>query len=887
MNNMDYNEIIQYLADEFSFNYLTVSFGEIQKDGNRIAGIDNEEEIMKKVFSNAFFKRVVDEKKGRGIERCRNVLIIGSGATFDSYNDIPLGNQTKDILIRHLDLESLLSNNENLKKKFLEEAERLYTVRRGKMPITDYPIYEDPTFDFENFLLLLTKFFPEKRIREEIQALFKFKYAPCFAYEIISHLFKHGFIDIIVNFNFDELLDQAIEEEMGIGNYHTIISDGQCKDLDEIMVDGRLKIPVYIKPHGTASHKSTLRFTKEHYFDLPQDIYDLLRELLSGKVISAKESGSISESNQEDCITKVNILSIGFNLDSIEFNHILEKHLPENSRIFAAVYGNIPTIFESDSEPLKSKCTTINERNIIDFSLLKATAGFNNESPYLSKLFYDLFDRVQNNFQGIYMPRGIMRHEVFDKIFYDSTKCRTYNPNDPDRYKKFEKNHKALIKAYNNSSYFKEKVIFEFAIALARGRNIVEIKELMNDRLGLAYELYRKHFEKEVPDGTPVSLFEIANIFKLKEYFSFSRNVHNLTSLSYKEIKNDQKLVQVLDIELREKAVTSNFGATILYRIFSSSKTPESFKIKFKNKDKSWNKEKIDTVKKLLNDINNSGYYLDINPRFYDRRLYIFDHFYKDQILHTNLSLTFRLNEVLESPEHWDYCFAVSDTGKFINKEIKWLADKVNHIYLIACMEAVKGSSYSKFVDIKQLRETHASSFKKIKDKLTVRLLPYNDHSHHMFIFLKKTPNQGLYELSKFPTIQIVNPETQQIENYICARSIYYYTRGFSKKINPMWVKGAFAYLRNKDTVSPRNFRPKLLVEDHKMLLETFYAYHKRAMTFEGTNGEKYEMLFPKDIKPRKELRSREFNVGELFAFMMNEIKASNIHHTTAPPPKS
>ena len=41
------------------------------------------------------------------------------------------------------------------------------------------------------------------------------RYYPGLAYEILAHLMKHGFIDAIINFNFDEVLDQAIEDELG------------------------------------------------------------------------------------------------------------------------------------------------------------------------------------------------------------------------------------------------------------------------------------------------------------------------------------------------------------------------------------------------------------------------------------------------------------------------------------------------------------------------------------------------------------------------------------------------------------------------------------------------------------------------------------------------
>ncbi|MBK7939692.1 MAG: hypothetical protein IPJ82_22550 [Lewinellaceae bacterium] len=85
-----------------------------------------------------------------------------------------------------------------------------------------------PKFDFESYLLLMTKFFREQDVRKALQEMFNVRYAPCLFYEIAAHLFKHRFFDVIINFNFDELLDQSIREEMGVADYK-IISDGDCK----------------------------------------------------------------------------------------------------------------------------------------------------------------------------------------------------------------------------------------------------------------------------------------------------------------------------------------------------------------------------------------------------------------------------------------------------------------------------------------------------------------------------------------------------------------------------------------------------------------------------------------------------------------------------------
>ncbi len=50
-------------------------------------------------------------------------------------------------------------------------------------------------------------------------------------------------------------------------NIEVIYSDGHCpEDYEEITQNnGKLNRPIYIKPHGTISHLSTLRFTREDF----------------------------------------------------------------------------------------------------------------------------------------------------------------------------------------------------------------------------------------------------------------------------------------------------------------------------------------------------------------------------------------------------------------------------------------------------------------------------------------------------------------------------------------------------------------------------------------------------------------------------------------------
>ncbi|MBK6976711.1 MAG: hypothetical protein IPH28_06005 [Cytophagaceae bacterium] len=94
---------------------------------------------------------------------------------------------------------------------------------------------------------------------------------PSVFYEILAHIFKNRFVDAVINFNFDESFDQAVLEEISTGELKKIVSDGDCVPYVDLVEEHNLKLPLYIKPHGTFSEKSSLRFTKEHYIDIPQE----------------------------------------------------------------------------------------------------------------------------------------------------------------------------------------------------------------------------------------------------------------------------------------------------------------------------------------------------------------------------------------------------------------------------------------------------------------------------------------------------------------------------------------------------------------------------------------------------------------------------------------
>ena len=126
-------------------------------------------------------------------KQSKTVFVIGAGASFDSAK-IPLAASAAD------SLTSKLSRVNGELLKF--EISRLENV------------YRLSGTDFETKLLALSKFDPITLV-DELHKIFNRRYCPTITYEIISHLLKHRFVDAVINFNFDELLDQSIEDEIG------------------------------------------------------------------------------------------------------------------------------------------------------------------------------------------------------------------------------------------------------------------------------------------------------------------------------------------------------------------------------------------------------------------------------------------------------------------------------------------------------------------------------------------------------------------------------------------------------------------------------------------------------------------------------------------------
>ena len=268
-------------------------------------------------------------------------------------------------------------------------------------------IYKLDKSEFETVLYAINKFHPIWLLKK-LKKIYGHKYNPSLAYEILAHLLKHRYVDAIINFNFDELLDQAIDDELKSDEYHKIISDGGVPSENIFNKETGLRYPLYIKPHGTISHPSTLRFTEEAYHGLPMGISKTLKELISAKyMVNGKEN-----------TMKMIIIAVGFNMQSTEFNILLNENLPENSEMFVIkkgtekIYVDHRVLRSEGKEKELSKFEKINNEKTKIIPV--------NDDNRLDSILLDLWKNTCNYFnEAFFSPRSIMRHELISSLFND------------------------------------------------------------------------------------------------------------------------------------------------------------------------------------------------------------------------------------------------------------------------------------------------------------------------------------------------------------------------------------------------------------------------------------------------------------------------------------
>ena len=226
---------------------------------------------------------------------------------------------------------------------------------------------------------------------------------PLLVYELVAHLVKHGFVDHVITFNFDELLDVALTNELGNGAYLRIFSGFECVS---ILDQGK---PTLIKIHGTVSSPESMRFTDEKSSVFAPGMEAHLRRLI-GADRAREDPGTAGRRH----VQRVHLLSIGYGWRDLGFYGWLRKHARAGNVASLTIlrqHPGLPELFEPRQAFRDMTLRTVST------SALAADGRPLSIESFVWSLVDDVIGRLK---AGAYPVQPIARHLILGNLFGDS-----------------------------------------------------------------------------------------------------------------------------------------------------------------------------------------------------------------------------------------------------------------------------------------------------------------------------------------------------------------------------------------------------------------------------------------------------------------------------------
>jgi hypothetical protein len=339
-----------------------------------------------------------------------------------------------------------------------------------------------------------------RRVRAAISSLYLVRHPTILAYELLAHLLKHRFIDAIINMNFDELLDQSLDDELGIGEYHRIVSDRDCVNAQsDVFAPDYL--PLHIKLHGTASEPESLRFTRESYYDSPVQV--------------ATEAARLFQ--VPECV----VLNLGFGMASFDLHRLLAipdklylynlSHDPLSRKARKAIkrecgrygkerYGSGPKFKESAENKLKLERDPPPAVSESPEAKEKASQASDLAMDQLLEQITRRVDGLSGAAASAVALRPVTRHRAVAEMLGPTSKPGKRLIDLPHS----ATDHQILLEPLSRAArpenvvagYLLRRTTLELALAMARGRGLVSIATLAVDRCGHYYDAYQRHAGK-------------------------------------------------------------------------------------------------------------------------------------------------------------------------------------------------------------------------------------------------------------------------------------------------------------------------------------------------------------------------------------------------------
>jgi SIR2-like domain len=366
---------------------------------------------------------------GRYGDELRTVAVVGAGASF------PMQAIADDLAD---ELEKDLDSGHHDREVELDRLEQVYKLDRTS---------------FETRLMALCRTpETERKVRHRISNEYRHRHPSLLTYELLAHLLHHRFLDAIVSFNFDELLDQSIEDELGPNEYKRVVTERDCD------IHPPASLPLYIKMHGTAAEPDSLRFTPERYYWTPKSIIELVEKQFE--------------------VEHLVVMNVGFKMASFDFQYLLQK--PHHVEI----YNFDPFALQKEvKDEIEKQRKRERERQKVS-------------RPKL----YDRVEPTELARRGAKANEDFLPGLLRDAVDVLEQRCAT-EEGKPTRWRSIRR-HEAIVEILRNSpldndeqyaTYLRRRTILEIGFAAARSRGILSIASMVDDRCGRYFDLYRRN----------------------------------------------------------------------------------------------------------------------------------------------------------------------------------------------------------------------------------------------------------------------------------------------------------------------------------------------------------------------------------------------------------
>jgi hypothetical protein len=382
-------------------------------------------------------------------QKVRCVAVVGAGGS------VPIVDRGIELADR-LDGEFSSAAEKKARKEELFRLQRVYGLNPK---------------DFETRIAALSRT-PEttEHVRTVVSQRYALRHPTILGYELLAHLLKHRFLDAIISFNFDELLDQSLDDELGPTAYHRLVSDRDCLS---VMTDpdSSAYLPLYLKLHGTASEPESLRLTREAYYKLSPKLMEVVEKLLESE-------------------TTV-IVNVGSAMTGFDLHRLLR--IPEQLEVYDLSYKPLSAeveraIRDERKDPMEDSLHPDEKRAkplfVLPASHLAAGTAKPKCDGWLKRLTRVIAHRSGKHADPKSLARLVDfrsadRHEAVADVLGPAATLNRWIKNPKDDHDEYVE-------------YLRKRTVVEMALSGAKARGLAQLSWMALDRCGTYFELYRR-----------------------------------------------------------------------------------------------------------------------------------------------------------------------------------------------------------------------------------------------------------------------------------------------------------------------------------------------------------------------------------------------------------